>query len=114
MKTVTELYQEAQSHLERVDVWRKGMMDKIREDSRRKAMLVRETYMLDAIEQQFRDIAKELFIPVNGVNFEVSCYQFTQEGVFVTYHDDTYEPFNYLITWEDMQDAIDKKLGVKK
>lgn len=114
-QTATELYKDAMGQLERIDHWRKGMMDKVREDSRRKSSLVRETFMVDELEHQFRNIAKNLFVDQKGGSLFVTGYVMAPEGVEVTYEDESAQDcFTYLITWEEVQGVIDKKLGSQK
>lgn len=113
-QTATELYKDAMGHLERIEHWRKGMMDKVREDSRRKVSLVRENYMVDALEQQFRDIAKNIFIDFEGTPFKVTGYVIASEGVEVYYEDEAIQDyFKVIIPWEEIQDVIDAKLSVQ-
>jgi len=129
-KTLTEIYQESQRQLEEIQHWKAGMFDRVREESLRKVSMIREGYMIDETEAQFRGIAKRLIIiehvtltPVEQLDtihsiedhLMVDEYIFTPKGMTVVYRTSFLTDNNITVeyTYQELQERLDHEKRIQ-
>lgn len=114
-KNLTTLYKEARAEIEKIQRWRGGMMDEVRQQANRKLAMVHEVYMLDEVEASLRHAARQFCVMHEGSDIaedNVKEYIIIPEGMIVVYNTPE-EPrdIELSLTWEDLQYALDKQLG---
>lgn len=114
-KNLTTLYKEARAEIEKIQRWRGGMMDEVRQQANRKLAMVHEVYMLDEVEVALRHAARQFCVVHEGHDIaedNVKEYIIIPEGMIVVYNTPE-EPrdIELSLTWEDLQYALNKQLG---
>lgn len=114
-RKLVDIYEESQRQLEEIQAWKCGMMDKVREEARRKTSMIRDTYMIDEMECKFKDVADKLLKSqlTTSQTPHITDYEFTPNDIGLSYFIEedhcTMYPNIKLFTWEEIQEELDKE-----
>lgn len=109
-KPLTAIYQESQRQLEEVQHWKSGMFDRVREESLRRVSQLREGYMIDEMETEFRGLAKRL-VEQKYADVVIHSYVFTPKGLEIKYQQSWLTDSNYQVeyTYQQLQEKLDEE-----